>query len=66
MSLQKEKEKAPPPVVPKDLLEYLEKLFPNRVPSIDTPARYVWSAVGQQDVLAHLRVLFNRQTKPLE
>jgi hypothetical protein len=66
MSQQKEKEKPAPPVVPKDLLEYLEKCFPNRAPKIDTSVRQVWAAVGRQDVIEHLRFLFNRQNKPLE
>lgn len=66
MSHQKDTEKAPPPVVPKDLLEYLEKTFPNRVPDIEGSIRHVWAAVGKQAVIAHLRTLFNRQNKPLE
>lgn len=66
MSHKEKTAKAPPPVIQKDLLDYLERCFPNRVPSIDTPARKVWAAVGQQDVIANLRALFTRQNKPLE
>jgi hypothetical protein len=49
-----------PPISPA-LIEYLEKIFPDRLPGPETPERMVWSLIGEQQVVRHLRVLMNEQ-----
>lgn len=53
----------PTPGVTKELVEYLEKLFKNCVPTFDESNRQVWAAVGRQQIITHLRLLYNRQVQ---
>lgn len=53
--------KAPP--IPRDLLEYLQKVFPDRLP--DSPmasAEEVAALVGNQQVIRHLKVQAEKQS----
>jgi len=43
------------PVVTKELLEYLETLFPDTSPSIKDEDRKIWFKAGQVDVVNTLR-----------
>lgn len=43
------------PVVTEELLEYLELLFPNEVPSLRDEDRKIWFKVGQVSVIQTLR-----------
>lgn len=45
------------PPLDDEVIEWLQAQFPNTVPSIDARDRDVWAAVGQQQVIAQLRVL---------
>lgn len=42
------------PQVDDELIEWLQDLYPNRVPDIDSPEREVWALVGEQRVVARL------------
>lgn len=44
----------------KEQVEYLERIFPNCVPEQTDTNRAVWVAVGQVNVVKHIRGLFNR------
>lgn len=50
------------PAVPRDLVEYLEKVYPDRLP-VDRQIneRGLGELFGQQDVLAHLRSRLKEQ-----
>lgn len=49
------------PPIPKPLLEYLDRLFPDRCASRDdTHATCMWKG-GQRDVVNHLRIQFEEQ-----
>lgn len=52
----------PFPPIPKALMERLEELYPNRVPSLKDTDREVWASVGAQAVLTKLRSEFTKQT----
>ncbi|CAA2141599.1 hypothetical protein HYPP_02620 [Hyphomicrobium sp. ghe19] len=55
--------KAKKPAISADLLEYLDHYFPNACPDISTPDRHVWAAVGQRNVVDHLKSLHQSQLK---
>jgi hypothetical protein len=48
------------PRVPTDLLEALMERFPDRAPSISTPERELWAAVGRAEVVRFLREMHQR------
>jgi len=48
------------PRVPTDLLEALMERFPNQCPSISTPERELWAAVGRAEVVTFLRGMHQR------
>lgn len=45
------------PPITEALIQWLQELYPDRVPQLDTPDREVWAAVGEQTVIARLRLL---------
>lgn len=51
------------PKVTKDILEYLETLYPDRVPPFGTHYEDVCRTMGSVEVVRHLRHIFNEQTK---
>lgn len=51
------------PVVPQDLLEALEKRFPDRCPDPQWTDREIWMRVGEQRVIRFLRSVFNQQNE---
>ena len=51
------------PYITPELLEYLERLYPDRSPRIDTPDRQVWFQSGQADLVRHLRSVFDQQNE---
>jgi hypothetical protein len=51
----------PIPPIPRALLEWLERTFPNRAPSLKDTDREVWAASGAQQVIGKLRSEFNKQ-----
>ena len=53
------------PSIPKDLLEALEKKFPDECPSINDSDRDIWRKVGRAEVVRHLRFVFNRQNETI-
>jgi len=52
------------PEIRKELVEYLEVVFPDRCPSPDAEERDIWRAVGAVEVTRHLRRLHELQTNP--
>jgi hypothetical protein len=50
------------PLITKDLLEYLERIYPDKCPEPATPEREIWIAVGRATLVRHLRRLFIKQT----
>jgi len=51
------------PPIPRELLEWLEGIFPDRTPAITDTDREVWAKVGEQRVLTKLRHEYASQTK---
>jgi len=51
----------PFPLVPKDLLEKLEELYPQQAPDINWTDRFIWTNKGAQDLVAWLRNKYNEQ-----
>lgn len=56
----------PSPPVPKLLLEWLERIFPNCVPSLTDNDRQIGAAIGAQEVIRKLRFEYNKQNTPKE
>lgn len=50
-----------PPVVDETLVEYLQQVFPNRLPPLDTTDKKLGALIGQQEVIDHLRSLSEQQ-----
>lgn len=53
------------PVVPKDLLEELERRFPDRMPPINTDIELLRAMQGQVTVVKYLRHQFNLQNQTI-
>jgi hypothetical protein len=50
-----------PPKVDETLVEYLQQVFPNRLPPLNTDERKLGSLIGQQEVIEHLRAISEQQ-----
>lgn len=55
----------PCPTVPKDLLEYLQRLFPDRAPARGESLRDIRHKVGQVSVVRHLAEQFKTQNETI-
>lgn len=51
------------PYVDKQILEYLEKLYPDKAPEPDDTDREIWMNRGAVGVVRHLRRVYNEQTE---
>lgn len=49
------------PPIPRPLLEYLERTYPDRMPDERMPLDEIRVRTGQVSVVRHLRVQYNRQ-----
>jgi hypothetical protein len=47
--------------VNKELIEHLNKLFPNKVPDISENERQIWFKAGQASVVSYLKQLLEEQ-----
>lgn len=53
------------PPIPKELLDYLDTIFPDKAPEPDCPDRRVWINVGGAMVVRHLRSQFVVQNETI-
>ena len=53
------------PTISKELLDYLDMIFPDRAPETDCPDRKVWINVGSALVGRHLRSQFVEQNETI-
>lgn len=51
------------PYVPPGLLEYLERLYPERTPEPDWDDRKIWMEVGARKIVRKLRSIYDEQVK---
>jgi len=51
------------PYVDKELVEWLEKVFPDRTPTIEMSDREIWIQRGNVNVVLKLRDLYEEQVK---
>lgn len=51
------------PYVDKELIEWLERIYPDRTPSIEMPDREIWVQRGNVNVVLKLRDLYEEQIK---
>ena len=51
------------PYVDKELIEWLEKIYPDRTPSIEMTGREIWVQRGNVNVVLKLRDLYEEQIK---
>ena len=49
------------PHVPKELLEFLEELYPLRMPRVDETEREIFVRVGHREVLRTLKKFYDEQ-----
>lgn len=54
------------PRVPKKLVEWLERAYPDRVPDPRDDERELWVSVGKVQVVRSLRALLNQQEEEAE
>ena len=51
------------PLIPRQLLEALEKKYPEACPHPEDTDRTIWRNVGRREVIRYLRDQYNRQEK---
>lgn len=51
------------PVVDEDLLDYLERMFPDRCPKLEDDQNTVWFKAGAASVARHLRAVYEQQNE---
>ena len=51
------------PVIDEHLLDYLERMFPDRCPSIENETKEVWFKSGAASVARHLRAVYEQQNE---
>jgi len=51
------------PYVDKELIEWLERIYPDRTPSIEMTDREIWVQRGNVNVVLKLRDLYEEQIK---
>jgi hypothetical protein len=51
------------PAISADLLEALERLFPERSPDLSQPDREIWRDVGRREVVRMLHARFTEQNE---
>ena len=49
------------PHVSKELLEYMNQIFPDRCPDITDPDRKIWVNVGKRETFNHFQRLYKKQ-----
>lgn len=58
---------APEPVIPTAVVEWLEGLLPNRLPTTTVTMEQIHVRIGEQNVIAKLRATMERQqSNPLQ
>lgn len=53
------------PQVSKELIEYLEHIYPDRAPTLGTPLEQLWHNSGKVAVVRHLRAVFDEQNETI-
>ena len=51
------------PVIDEHLLDYIERMFPDRCPNIDNDTKEVWFKAGSASVARHLRAVYEQQNE---
>lgn len=51
------------PVIDETLLDYLERMFPDKCPSIEHEEKEVWFKSGAASVARHLRAIHDQQNE---
>jgi hypothetical protein len=55
------------PTISQELVEWLEKIYPDKAPNLKDPEREIWMKVGQVDVVKKLRSHFEKaRERPLD
>lgn len=53
------------PEITKELIEYLEGVFPDQAPSIKVGEREIWWNAGKADLVRHLRSIHDEQQQTI-
>lgn len=54
------------PTITPHLIEYLEEVYPDRLPQSEFDRKYIDQKMGEQNVIRHLRSLMQMQSQPEE
>lgn len=54
------------PIIPEQLLEWLQQLYPSKCPTLDMTDRDIWFYAGSRAVVEKLQNHFDSQQKRLE
>ena len=46
-------------MISQELIDYLEKQFPNKSPDLNDNERQIWFKAGQSSVVSHLKKILN-------
>lgn len=55
----------PIPTITKELIEYLEAIYPDKAPKLNDSDRQIWATVGQVELVRHLRAIHDQQTETI-
>ena len=53
------------PVVPKELIEYLDKICPDSSPRLVDGEREIWFKAGKVNLVRHLKSIFEEQNETI-
>jgi hypothetical protein len=51
------------PIIDEHLLDYIERMFPDRCPNIENDTKEVWFKAGSASVARHLRAVYEQQNE---
>ena len=49
------------PLIPEDIIKYLEEVYPDKAPDISMEEKLIWFTAGQVAVVRHLKEQFKLQ-----
>jgi len=55
------KKNATEPAITRDLIEYMNKIFPDKCPDVIDTERKIWTNVGKRQAYEHFKKLYDKQ-----
>lgn len=52
-----------PPIIPPNLIDHLDVVFPDKCPRMTATDREIWAEVGARKVVDHIKTIVERQSR---